>query len=59
MTTPEAALAWLNKQYKNKEIALYRATHKNNQSDKEIDDISEALDIIEYLIEITEKEGTS
>ena len=51
MTTPEAALAWLNKQYKQKTIALFRATHKPNRNDKEIDDILEALDVIEYLIE--------
>jgi len=53
MTTPETALLWLQKQYKQKEISLYNATHKPNRSDKEIDDLLEALDVIEYLIEIT------
>ena len=51
MTTPEAALAWLGRQQKQKEIALHTAANKPNRSDKEIDDILEALDVIEYLTE--------
>jgi hypothetical protein len=54
MTTPEAAIAWLNKQLKQKEIALYNATNKPGRSETEIDDILEALDVIEYLTESLE-----
>lgn len=54
MTTPEAALAWLNKQYKRKEASLYNATYKPNRSEKEIGNILETLDILEYLIETIE-----
>lgn len=54
MTTPEAATAWLNKQLKQKEIALHNAANKPNRSEKEIDDILEALDVIEYLTETLE-----
>ena len=49
MTTPEAALEWLNKQTKAKEIALFRATNKPNRDDREVDDILTALDILEYI----------
>lgn len=55
MTTPEIALAWLNKQYKRKETSLFNATHKPNRSEVEIGNILETLDVIEYLIEITER----
>lgn len=51
MTTADAAVEWLNKQTKAKEIALTRATAKPNHDDKEIDDILCALDILEYLME--------
>ena len=56
MTTPETVIAWLNKQLKQKEIALFRATHKPNRSDKEINDILGAIDAIECLKKITEGE---
>lgn len=49
MTTPEAALEWLNKQTKAKEIALFRATNKPNRDDREVDDILTALYILEYI----------
>ena len=55
MTTPEAALKWLNKRQKQKEVSLFNATHKPNPSDREIDNLLEALDIIEYLIDLTER----
>lgn len=51
MTTSDAAIEWLQKQTKAKEIALHRATSKPNHDDKEIDDILYALDILEYLME--------
>lgn len=54
MTTPEAAIAWLDKQQKQKEIALYNTANKPNRSETEIDDILEALDVIEYLTESLE-----
>lgn len=55
MITPETALAWLQKQYKRKETSLYNATHKPNRSEVEIGNILETLDVLEYLIEITEE----
>ena len=55
MTTPEIALEWLSKVQKRKERALRNATRKSNRSEVEIGNILEALDIIEYLIEITER----
>lgn len=54
MTTPEAALVYLQKQYKRKETSLYNATHKPNRSEVEIGNILETLDVLEYLIELVE-----
>lgn len=50
----DKALAWLNKQLKSKDMALFRAIHKNNASEKEIENLEDAIEIIEYLIRITE-----
>lgn len=52
MTVHESALAWLHKQSQSKDIALYRAMQKLNRSEKEIKDIEEAIEIIDYLIRI-------
>ena len=54
MTVHEAALAWLNKQLKSKNMGLYRALHKVNASEKEIESLEDAIEVIEYLIRITE-----
>lgn len=54
MTLHEAALAWLHKQLKSKNIALYRALHKVNASEQEKKNLEDAIEIIEYLIRITE-----
>lgn len=50
----ETALAWLHKQSRSKDIALYRAMQKLNRSEKEIKDIEDAIEIIDYLIRLTE-----
>lgn len=54
MTVHESALAWLNKQLKSKNMGLYRALHKVNASEKEIENLEDAIEVIEYLIRITE-----
>ena len=48
----EQALVWLNKQLKQKNIALYNATHKPNRDDTEIGNLLDTIDVIEYLIEM-------
>ena len=50
----EAALEWLTKQLKSKDMALFRALHKVNASEEEIANLEDAIEIIEYLIRITE-----
>ena len=52
MTTSDAAIEWLQKQTKAKEIALHRATSKPNHDEREVDDILKALDILEHITEI-------
>ena len=54
MTVHELALAWLNKQLNSKNMGLYRALHKVNASEKEIENLEDAIEVIEYLIRITE-----
>lgn len=50
----EAALAWLHKQLKAKEMGLYRAIHKVNATEQEKKNLEDAIEIIDYLIQITE-----
>lgn len=50
----EAAIAWLNKQLKSKEMGLYRAIHKVNATEQEKKNLEDAIEIIDYLIQITE-----
>lgn len=50
----EAALAWLNKQLKAKDMGLYRAIHKVNASEQEKKNLEDAIEIINYLIRLTE-----
>lgn len=50
----ESALAWLNKQLRSKDIALFRALNKQKPCEEEIGNIENAIEIIEYLIRITE-----
>ena len=50
----ERALAWLHKQLRKKKIALFRAENKPIISEKEIADIENAIDILEYLIAVVE-----
>lgn len=45
----ERALAWLNKQLKAKDTALFRTLHKPNASEKEIENLEDAIEIIEYI----------
>ena len=52
----ERALAWLHKQLRKKKIALFRAENKPIVSDKEIADIEDAIDILEYLIRCMSEE---
>lgn len=54
MTVHEAALAWLQKQLKSKEMGLYRAIHKVNATEQEKKNLEDAIEIIDYLIQITE-----
>ena len=58
MTVHEAALAWLHKQLRKKNIALHIATHKAKPSEKEIEDIEDAIDVIRYLIDLVTVGGT-
>ena len=50
----DKALAWLHKQLKSKNMGLFRALHKVNASEKEIENLEDAIEIIEYLVRITE-----
>jgi DNA transposition AAA+ family ATPase len=50
----EKALAWLQKQLKSKEMGLYRAIHKVNATEQEKKNLEDAIEIIDYLIQITE-----
>ena len=45
----ERALAWLRKQLKSKDMALFCALHKPNASEKEIENLEDAIEIIEYI----------
>ena len=55
MTISELALVWLNKQLKQKNIALHNATYKPNRDEEEIGNLLDTIDVIEYLIEIVEE----
>jgi hypothetical protein len=57
MTIHEAALAWLNKQLKSKEMGLFRALHKVNASEQEIENLENAIEVIDYLIKITKEQN--
>jgi DNA transposition AAA+ family ATPase len=50
----DKALAWLQKQLKSKEMGLYRAIHKVNATEQEKKNLEDAIEIIDYLIQITE-----
>ena len=50
------ALEWLNKQLKQKRIALYNAERKPN-ADGEIADINQAIDGIEWIIGVVTERG--
>ena len=51
----EAALEWLNKQLKAKDMGLYRALHKVNATEEEIKNLEDAIEIIEYIIKKMEE----
>lgn len=51
----ERALAWLNKQLKSKDMALFRAIHKTNASEKEIEGLENSIEILNYLIGMLEE----
>ena len=53
----EAALAWLHKQLKSKDMGLYRALHKVNASEQEIANLEDEIDVIDYLIKITKEQN--
>lgn len=59
MTVHESAIEWLKKQSRNKDIALYKALHKPNCSEKEKKDIEDAIEVIDYLLQIMEGEEGS
>lgn len=52
----KAALEWLNKQLKSKDMGLFRALHKVNASEKEIENLEDAIEIIEYIIKKLEED---
>ena len=55
MNVHEAALAWLNKQLKSKGMGLYRALHKVKATEEEIENLEDAIEIIEYIIKKMEE----
>jgi uncharacterized protein YPO0396 len=55
VTVHEAALEWLHKQLKSKDMGLYRALHKVNASEQEIANLEDAIEIIEYIIKKLEE----
>lgn len=57
MTVHEAALAWLNKQLKSKEMGLYRAIHKVNATEQEKKNLEDAIEVIRYLIDLVTGDG--
>ena len=52
----EAALEWLRKQLKSKDMGLYRALHKVNATEEEIKNLEDAIEIIEYIIKKLEED---
>jgi hypothetical protein len=50
MNVHKSAIAWLKKQATSKDIALYQALHKPNCTEKEKQDIEDAIEVIDYLI---------
>lgn len=54
MSTKELALKWLDKQRRSKDMGLYRALHKVNASEAEIKNLEDAIEVIDYLIELVE-----
>ena len=57
MTTSDAAIEWLQKQIKAKDIAMYKALHKPNVPESELSAIEDAIEIIEYIIQKLKGEG--
>ena len=53
----QRALEWLYKNLKKKRIALDNAEQKPNRSEREIEDIRSAIEIIEYIIGVVLKDG--
>lgn len=53
----EKALAWLNKQLKSKDMALFRALHKVNATETEIKNLEDTIDAIRYLIDLVAVDG--
>jgi hypothetical protein len=53
----EKALAWLHKQLKAKDMGLFRALHKVNASEQEIENLEDAIEVIDYLIKITKEQN--
>lgn len=51
----ERALAWLRKQLKAKDMGLYRALHKVKATEEEIENLEDAIEIIEYIIKKLEE----
>ena len=57
MTAHESALAWLEKQLKSKEMGLFRALHKVNATEEEIENLENAIEVIRYLIDLVEEDA--
>ena len=53
----ESALAWLHKQLKSKEMGLFRALHKVNATEEEIENLEKTIDVIRYLIDRVTVDG--
>lgn len=53
----QRALDWLYRQLKKKRIALGNAERKPNKSESELNDISSAIELIEYIIGVVLKDG--
>lgn len=48
----ESAIKWLEKQLYKKNLALYEAYHRPNCPENDIKNLYEAIDVLEYLIQI-------
>lgn len=54
-TSKERALEWLRHQQKSKDIALFRARHTLNKTEQEKENIENAIEVIDYLIQVLEE----